>query len=134
MAALAVTGAGAYFKGKAVVQERFDAFKSQVEIQGKAQIESNKRMAALHEQAKEDIQDEYEKRLADLRQSYALGVRKPDPRGSRVSTVPKPTTGAAATAADHGLALRCAETTLQLVELLRWHEKISSTQTYRTKQ
>ena len=68
---------------------------------------------------RQGIQDEYDAKLALLRQYYANGVRRPTSTGA-MSGISSTTSLADAIAAYNVLAGQCAETTLQTVTLQKW--------------
>ena len=113
--ALAIGGFGAGFY---VEHLRFSNYKAEIEATAKAQevhIESIKKQ---HELVTKGIQDEYDAKLALLRQYYANGVRQPN--SSTMSNISTTSSIANATAAYNKLAQDCAMTTLQLTELQKW--------------
>jgi len=115
---LIVLVCGVFFAGWHTRDRDFTIYKDQVRIEAEkaqAHTESVQKQQAL---ITKGIQDEYDAKLALLRQYYANGVRS---NGSSsmpgIATTPKI---ADATAAYSVLAGQCAETTLQLVELQKW--------------
>ena len=71
-----------------------------------------------HELVTKGIQNEYDAKLALLRQYYANGVRQPS--ASKVSGISPTSSSADAITAYNILAGQCAETTQQLVSLQKW--------------
>jgi len=93
-------------------------YKNEVETlakQQEAKVESEKQQQAL---VNKGIQDEYDAKLALLRQYYANGVRKSS--SSSLPTISSAKSLADATSAYAILAGQCSETTLQLIELQKW--------------
>jgi hypothetical protein len=96
----------------------YKAFRLEVENTAKAQeahVESIKKQQAL---VNKGIQDEYDAKLALIRQYYANGVRQPSSGSMSTNGIsPKQFD---VTAAYSELAGNCAQTTLMLVELQRF--------------
>lgn len=108
---------GAFASGWALRNRDFNDYKTEVSNAAKAQeahVESIKKQQEL---VNKGIEDEYNAKLALLRQYYANGVRQS-------STSKLPTISNAATSLDdftaNGLLIKCAETTQQLVSLQEW--------------
>ena len=96
---------------------KYVAFKAEVEAAAKAQeahVESITKQQAL---VTKGIENEYNAKLALLRQYYANGVRQP-------SSGAMPSISNATTSLNdfttNGLLIKCAETTQQLVSLQEW--------------
>ena len=113
-----VAACGIFYCGFHIGNQRYLDYKrenDELVAQQKIKIEA---VQKEHELVTKGIQDEYNAKLALLRQYYANGVRS---NGSSsmpgIATTPKI---ADATAAYSVLAGQCAETTLQLVELQKW--------------
>ena len=97
---------------------RYLEYKKAVEIAAKEQEEKVKSIRSQQELVTKGIQNEYDAKLALLRQYYANGVRQPN-----TSKLPNfsPTTAVLdASAAYAELTRQCAETTQQLVSLQDW--------------
>jgi len=93
-------------------------YKKDVEIiakQQEAKVESIKQQQAL---VTKGIQDEYDAKLALLRNYYANGVRQPS--SGSLPTISTAKSLVDANTAYTILAGQCAETTLMLVELQKW--------------
>ena len=109
---------GVFFAGWHTRDRDFTIYKDQVRIEAEKAQAHTEAVQKEHELVTKGIQDEYDAKLALLRQYYANGVRS---NGSSsmpgIATTPKI---ADATAAYSVLAGQCAETTLQLVELQKW--------------
>jgi len=113
-----VAACGIFYCGFHIGNQRYLDYKrenDELVAQQKIKIEA---VQKEHELVTKGIQNEYDAKLALLRQYYANGVRS---NGSSsmpgIATTPKI---ADATAAYSVLAGQCAETTLQLVELQKW--------------
>ena len=113
-----VAACGIFYCGFHIGNQRYLDYKrenDELVAQQKIKIEA---VQKEHELVTKGIQDEYDAKLALLRQYYANGVWS---NGSSsmpgIATTPKI---ADATAAYSVLAGQCAETTLQLVELQKW--------------
>jgi hypothetical protein len=107
----------AFASGWALRNRDFKEYKLEVSNAAKAQeahVESIKKQQAL---VTKGIEDEYNAKLALLRQYYASGVRQP-------STSKLSTNGNSTLNIDdftpNGLLIKCAETTQQLVSLQEW--------------
>ena len=110
--ALAGFGYGKYEHNKYVT------FKTEVENAAKAQeahVESIKKQQTL---VNKGIEDEYNAKLALLRQYYANGVRQPNT--SVLPNISATTSGLDAVTAYNLLVGQCAQTTQQLVSLQEW--------------
>lgn len=97
---------------------RYVKYKAEVEAIAKAQeahVESIKKQQEL---VNKGIQDEYDAKLALIRQYYANGVRQPS-SGSMSTNGISPKFFDANTAYSE-LVGNCAQTTLMLVELQKW--------------
>ena len=108
-----VFGSGWY-----VGNSRYVKYKAEVEVAAKAQevhVESITKQQAL---VTKGIENEYNAKLALLRQYYANGVRQPNT--SKLPTLSNTTNGLDPVTAYNLLAGQCAETTQQLVSLQEW--------------
>ncbi len=97
---------------------KYVAFKAEVEAiaaKQEAHVESITKQQAL---VTKGIQNEYDAKLALIRQYYANGVRQPS--SSKVSGLSPTSINADALTAYNLLAGQCAETTQQLVTLQKW--------------
>jgi hypothetical protein len=97
---------------------RYIEYKKQVEIAAKAQEAHVESIQKQHELVTKGIANEYDAKLALLRQYYASGVRQPN--SSSVSNLSNTTAVANANTAYAELIGQCAETTQQLVSLQSW--------------
>ena len=93
-------------------------YKKEVEIVAKTQEEKVKSIRSQQELVTKGIQNEYDAKLALLRQYYANGVRQPNT--SSVSNLSTTAQLANASAAYTELIGQCAATTQQLVSLQEW--------------
>ena len=98
---------------------RYLEYKKSVEIAVKAQEEKVKSIRSQQELVTKGIQDEYDAKLALIRQYYANGVRQPN-SVSAPASLSTTSAIANASAAYAELAGQCAETTQQLVSLQKW--------------
>jgi len=108
-----VFGSGWY-----VGNSRYVKYKAEVEVAAKAQeahVESITKQQAL---VTKGIENEYNAKLALLRNYYANGVRQPNT--SKLPTLSNTTNGLDAITAYNLLAGQCSETTQQLVSLQEW--------------
>jgi hypothetical protein len=125
-AKLAIIGAilsVAFGSGWWLGYSRYVEYKKSVEIAAKVQeakVESIQKQQAL---VTKGIENEYNAKLALLRQYYANGVRQPNT--SKLPTISNATSGLDAVTAYNLLAGQCSETTQQIVSLQQWlHEQM----------
>ena len=97
---------------------RYIEYKKSVEIAAKEQEAHVESIQKQHELVTKGIANEYDAKLALLRQYYASGVRQPN--SSSVSNLSSTSAIANASAAYSELIGKCAETTQQLVSLQEW--------------
>jgi len=97
---------------------RYIEYKKSVEIAAKEQEAHVESIQKQHELVTKGIANEYDAKLALLRQYYASGVRQPN--SSSVSNLSSTSAIANASAAYSELIGQCAETTQQLVSLQEW--------------
>ena len=102
---------------------RYVEYKKAVEIAAKAQEAKVESIQKQHELVKKGISDEYDAKLALLRQYYANGVRQSSTNS--LSSVPDPTKPATFIPANNLLA-DCAQTTLMLTEFQKWYLEVVS--------
>jgi len=97
---------------------RYLEYKKQVEIAAKAQEEKVKSIRSQQELVTKGIQNEYDAKLALLRQYYSNGLHKPSASiMPNLSTTPSI---ADVSSAYSTLIGQCAQTTQQLVSLQEW--------------
>lgn len=107
-----------FFAGWHTRDRDFSAYKMEQQIAVEKQKAENESIKKQHELVTKGIQDEYDAKLALLRNYYANGVRQPN--SSTMSNISSTSAIANATAAYNELAGQCAQTTIQLVELQKW--------------
>ena len=110
---LILFGAG-YWMG----YSKYVDYKKAVEIAAKTQEAKVESIQKQHELVTKGVKDEYDAKLALLRQYYANGVRSPST--SSMSNISNTTKLFDASTAYNELAGNCAQTTLMLVELQKW--------------
>ena len=110
---------GFFSAGWSVRNRDFMDYKQGVEIAAKEQEAKVESIQKQHELVTKGIQDEYDAKLALLRQYYANGVRNNN-GASTVSGISSTTKLSDAIAAYNQLASDCAATTLQTVTLQQW--------------
>jgi len=93
-------------------------YKKSVEIAAKEQEAKVESIQKQHELVTKGISDEYDAKLALIRQYYSNGVRQPN--SSSVSSLSNTASISNAATAYNQLASDCAATTIQLVELQKW--------------
>ena len=116
---LVVLVCGIFFAGWHMRDNDFTIYKDQVRIAAEKQIAETASIQKQHVLVTKGISDEYDAKLALIRQYYANGVRNNN--GS--STVPGISTTSKlsnAAASYNVLAGQCTETTLQLIDLQKW--------------
>lgn len=108
------------WKGYSYEHEKFIAFKAQAEAQAKiqeAKVESITKQQAL---VTKGIKDEYDAKLAAVRNYYKSTSVWNDTNSSKVSGISAAPSSADVIAAYNVFAGQCAETTLQLTQLQKW--------------
>ena len=109
-----------YFLGWNHEHKKLLAYQAEVAAVGKAQEVINQAKVKEHDIITSSIKNEYEARLSAVHSYYNERVLDPSPSSSNVPTVSKPARCPNVPAPDAGLVRRCAETTLQLVQLQKW--------------
>ena len=110
---------GVFFAGWHTRDRDFTIYKDQVRITAEKQAVETASIQKQHELVTKGIQDEYDAKLALIKQYYANGVRS----NNGASTVPGVSSTSKlsdAIAAYNQLASDCAATTLQTVTLQQW--------------
>ncbi len=124
IAAVVVFSTG-YYKGYAHEKAKFDDYVANVKAIAQAQEQINDQKINEQERITQKAKESYEKSLASIRSTYAaLRLRSPA-SGSALSAVPDSTSQPAEAAAHYisvapELAVGCAETTQQLIDLQGW--------------
>ena len=113
---LLVFGAG-YYKGFSNERDRFVAFKAELEAKAKAQDMLNKATEQKNKLIAENVKNEYEARLAALR-NYYVGLRHPN--SNKLPTNASTTHRVDEATTDPIFIGQCAETTLMLTSLQSW--------------
>lgn len=107
-----------FFGGYHIGNNRYLEYKAHVELEAKAQEVHNAEVKKQQDLVNKGIKDEYEAKIAAVRNYYAISVRKPSGRSvPGISPTPK---GTDAEAAYTILAGQCAETSAQLTSLQDW--------------
>jgi hypothetical protein len=125
-AKLAIIGAilsVAFGSGWWMGYSRYIEYKKSVEIAAKAQEAHVESIQKQHQLVTKGVQDEYDAKLALIRQYYANGVRSPS--SSSVSNLSDTTKLFDASTAYNQLAGNCAQTTLMLFELQKWLNEVT---------
>ena len=110
---------GIFFAGWHTRDRDFTVYKDQIRIAAEKQIAENESIKKQQEITTKGIQNEYDAKLALLRQYYANGVRNNNGTGA-VSGISSTTKLSDAIASYNQLASDCAATTLQTVTLQKW--------------
>ena len=111
-----VFGAG-YYKGFSHERDRFVAFKTELEAKAKAQDMLNKAAEQKNKLIAENVKNEYEARLAALR-NYYVGLRHTN--SNKMPSVSNSTHRVDEATTDPIFIGQCAATTLQLISLQNW--------------
>ena len=111
-----------YYKGYSNQRDKFVDFKNELEAKAKAQDMLNKATEQKNKLIAENVKNEYEARLAALR-NYYVGLRNADT--NKLPRVPDTTSTTYAEASHPVFVGQCAETTLQLVSLIDWVKAVS---------
>jgi hypothetical protein len=111
---------GAFASGWSVRNRDFNDYKREVDYAAKAQDANTKAVQKQQELVTKGIQDEYDAKLATLRNYYKSTSVWNNNGGSAVPGLSPAPKSADVIAAYNELAGNCAQTTLQLVELQKW--------------
>ena len=115
---LALLVCAIFFAGWHCRDRDFTDYKLEQQTIVKAQEAHNEAVQKQHELVTQGIQNEYDAKLALLRQYYTNGVRQPS--SSSAGNLSTTSAIADAITSYNKLASDCAATTLQLVELQKW--------------
>jgi len=110
--------AGIFFCGFHIGNNRYVEYKARVEATAKAQEEHNQAVEQEHQIINQGIQNEYEGKLAALRNYY--GRMQLNPSSSPMSGISPTPKGTDAATAYPVLVEQCSQSTLMLVELQEW--------------
>ena len=110
---------GVFFAGWHTRDRDFTIYKDQVRIEAEKAQAHTESIKKQQEITTKGIQDEYDAKLALIRQYYANGVRNNN-GASTVSGISSTSKLSDAIAAYNQLAADCAATTLQTVTLQQW--------------
>ena len=110
---------GIFFAGWHTRDRDFTIYKDQVRIAAEKQQAHTESVQKQQELINKGIQNEYDAKLAFLRQYYANGVRNNNGTGT-VSNISSTSNLSDAIATYNQLASDCAATPLQTVELQKW--------------
>ena len=116
---LVVLVCGIFFSGWHMRDNDFTIYKDQVRIAAEKQIAETASIQKQHVLVTKGISDEYDAKLALIRQYYANGVRNNN-GSSTVSGISTTSKLSNAAASYNVLAEQCTETTLQLIDLQKW--------------
>lgn len=111
-----------YYKGYSNQRDKFVDFKNELEAKAKAQDMLNKATEQKNKLIAENVKNEYEARLAALR-NYYVGLRHTDT--NKMPRVSDSTSTTYAEASNPVFVGQCAETTLQLISLQDWVRTVS---------
>lgn len=111
---------GIFYAGWHTRDVDYMAFKKDVEHAAKAQEAYNESVKKQQDLVTKGIQDEHEAKLATVRNYYKSTSVWNNASGSTVPGISNTPSATDVITAYNGLAGRCAETTLQLVDLQKW--------------
>ena len=114
---LAAFLSGAY-SGYKYEHRKFEAYKQQVAVVAAQKEAENISVKKQQDLISKGIANEYEAKIAAIRNYYADRVRNPNASGGSLSPIPPTTIGIDGKATN--LELACAYTTQQLVSLQEW--------------
>jgi len=119
---VAVTSSFAFglWKGYSYEHEKFMAFKAKTEQIAKEQQIKVDSVVKQNQLVNEGIKNEYEAKMAAVRNYYAQWVRDNNAGGGKLSPIPGTPDGVDAATANAILAQQCAETTVQVTSLQEW--------------
>jgi hypothetical protein len=109
----------AYYKGYSGEHDKFIAFKAQVEAVGKIQEAKNESIVKQQDLVSKGIKNDYESKLAAVRNYYA-GLQHPSASGGKLPSLSNPSSGTNESTAYYQLAESCSETTIQTLALQDW--------------
>ena len=112
-----------YFLGWNGEHKKFVQFKADIAALGKAQEVLNEAKVKEHENTSIAIKDEYEARLAAVRNYYANRMQ-PNPSGGNMPPVSGATPRIDESAGNTVFVGQCAEVTQQLVSLQKWIQSV----------
>jgi hypothetical protein len=118
VAACVLLGCTVFYGGFHIGNNRYVEYKAKVEATAKAQEEKIQSIQAQHELINKGISDEYEGKLAALRNYY--GRMQLNPSSSPMSDISPTPKGTDAATAYPVLVEQCAETTLQVNLWQQW--------------
>lgn len=118
LGALALTVLISAYLGYSFEHNRFMAFKLQVEAAARVQEAKVESIQKQQDLVTKGIKNDYESKLAAVRNYYSSGVRNPS--GSSMSGISPAPKGTDAETAYPILAGQCAATTVQLTSLQDW--------------
>jgi hypothetical protein len=116
--AIGIVLCGIFYAGFHLGNSRYIEYKASVEATAKIQEAHNQAVEQQHELINKGIQNEYEGKLAALRNYY--GRMQLNPSSGSVSGISPAPKGTDAETAYPILARQCAETTAQLTSLQDW--------------
>ena len=116
---LIVLVCGVFYAGWHTRDRDFTIYKDQVRIEAEKAQAHTESIKKQQEITTKGIQDEYDAKLALIRQYYANGLRNNN-GGNSVSSISSTSKLSDAIAAYNQLAADCAATTLQTVTLQQW--------------
>ena len=125
IAAIVIALGLAYWRGYDHMRDKHLLFVAEVQRVGEAQEAANQHAVEVAEIISESVKNEYEIKIASLRNRYAGAGRVCDQSASRsgLPTISTATRRVDGTPADPEFIMKCSETTQQLVSLQQWINK-----------
>lgn len=120
MAAILASFTFGLWKGYEYEHAKFTAFKAKTEQVAKEQQAKVDSIVKQNKLVNEGITNEYEAKMAAIRNYYAQWVRDNNASGGKLPTIPGAPEGVDAATANAVFAQQCAETTLQVTSLQEW--------------
>ena len=109
-----------FYFGYHIGNSKYVSLKQETELLAKTQEAKVESITKQQKLVTKGIQDEYEAKLSAIRSYYKSTSVWNNPSSGKMSGLSPTSQLADAIASYNGLALRCSETTLQLVELQKW--------------
>lgn len=120
LAAVASSFIFGLWKGYSYEHEKFMDFKAKTEQIAKEQQVKVDSIVKQNQLVNEGIKNEYEAKMAAIRNYYAQWLRDNNASGGKLPSIPGAPQGVDAAAAHAILVGQCAETTLQVTSLQEW--------------
>jgi hypothetical protein len=120
---VAILFGSGYYQGYSAEKARHDAFRADIEASVRAQEKINQQIEQKNKLIANNIKDQHETKLANLRNFYSFGLRNNS--ASKLPSLSRPAYTFDAAASDPVFIGQCAETTLMLTSLQDWIKAVS---------